>query len=226
VIASSAPPTVWGPARVLTGIVVLVVAAVIEATAVSIFDPDLSSLGAKLSLQAVLAATLVAIAFVAPMPSGAVPAAALGLRRPSRPAVAAAVIAIVAYILAVWALSFVISPDQEDVAEDLGVHESTAGAVLAGLLIVVAAPVSEEVFFRGFMFGGLRTRIWWPLAAIISSVLWAALHLSTSNFAAAAQLAVFGMILAWLYQRTSSLYPTIAVHMLNNAVAFAYLASR
>jgi membrane protease YdiL (CAAX protease family) len=39
------------------------------------------------------------------------------------------------------------------------------------------------------------------------------------------QLAVFGVILAWLYERTGSLWPTIAVHALNNALAFAILTS-
>jgi NADH-quinone oxidoreductase subunit H len=33
---------------------------------------------------------------------------------------------------------------------------SRGGTIAAGLLIVVAAPFSEEVFFRGFIFGGLR----------------------------------------------------------------------
>ena len=37
------------------------------------------------------------------------------------------------------------------------------------------------------------------------------------------QLSVFGVILAWLYERTGSIRPTIAVHMLNNAIAFAVL---
>jgi membrane protease YdiL (CAAX protease family) len=33
------------------------------------------------------------------------------------------------------------------------------------------------------------------------------------------------VILAWLYERTNSIWPTIAVHMLNNALAFALLTS-
>ena len=39
------------------------------------------------------------------------------------------------------------------------------------------------------------------------------------------QITVFGLWLSWLYERTGSIYPTIAVHMLNNAVAFTFLVA-
>jgi membrane protease YdiL (CAAX protease family) len=39
------------------------------------------------------------------------------------------------------------------------------------------------------------------------------------------QLAVLGVILAWVYERSGSIYPTIALHVLNNALAFAVLTS-
>ena len=39
------------------------------------------------------------------------------------------------------------------------------------------------------------------------------------------QLSIFGLALAWLYERTGSIWPTIAVHALNNAIAFALLTS-
>ena len=39
------------------------------------------------------------------------------------------------------------------------------------------------------------------------------------------QLSLFGVILCAVYERTGSIRPTIALHMLNNAIAFAVLAS-
>jgi membrane protease YdiL (CAAX protease family) len=39
------------------------------------------------------------------------------------------------------------------------------------------------------------------------------------------QLTVFGLALAWLYERTGSLWPPMALHVLNNALAFAVLTS-
>ena len=39
------------------------------------------------------------------------------------------------------------------------------------------------------------------------------------------QLAFLGFALCWLYEETGSIYPTIAIHALNNALAFAILTS-
>ena len=50
-------------------------------------------------------------------------------------------------------------PEQSDVADQLGFDSSTIAAIVAGLLIVVVAPFCEEIFFRGFFFAGLRSRL-------------------------------------------------------------------
>ena len=63
--AAAPAPTSWGPGQVALGVLALLLISVIEALIVSGFDPTLDSLAARLSLQAMLAATLIAIAFVA-----------------------------------------------------------------------------------------------------------------------------------------------------------------
>ena len=81
----------------------------------------------------------------------------------------------------------------------------------------------EELFFRGFMFAGLRNRMsLWPAAAI-SSILWASLHLSGGNLGVVAILAVFGLFLAWLYERSGTIWAGSSPHGLNNAIAVTYL---
>ena len=92
-------------------------------------------------------------------------------------------------------------------------------------LIVIVAPVSEEVFFRGFMFAGLRRSMPLWIAAVISAVVWGSLHLTGGNVGVAIQLAVFGVILAYLYERSGSLWAPIMAHGLNNAIAFLYLVT-
>ena len=65
-------------------------------------------------------------------------------------------------------------PEQNDVADQLGFDENTFAAIAAAVLIVVAAPICEEIFFRGFFFGGMRSRMpFWP-AALISAALFGA----------------------------------------------------
>jgi len=141
-------------------------------------------------------------------------------------AVGLAILAWLAYLTLAAALSPLLSPDQEDITRELGTDTGSAGSlVVAGLLIIVAAPISEELFFRGFMFAGLRRSIpLWP-AAVVSAVIWGSLHLGGGNVGVAIQLAVFGVILAWLYERSGTLWAPILVHTTNNTIAFVLLVT-
>ena len=88
--------------------------------------------------------------------------------------------------------------------------------VLNGVAIVVVAPVAEEVFFRGFVLGGLVAALGDLRAALVSSALFAAMHVSVGAFV---PLFAAGMLLAWLYLRTRSIWPPIAAHSTQNALA-------
>ena len=88
--------------------------------------------------------------------------------------------------------------------------------VINGLAIVVAAPVAEELFFRGFMLGGLAAAVGDLRAIVVSSALFAAMHASVGTFI---PLFMAGMLLAWLYVRTRSIWPPIAAHSAQNALA-------
>jgi membrane protease YdiL (CAAX protease family) len=94
--------------------------------------------------------------------------------------------------------------------------------MLAGVLV---APLVEELFFRGFVFAGLRPRYGWPKAAAISSALFALFHLQPL---AILPIFLLGYIFAFLYQRSRSLWPAILMHVLMNALALgsAYLAAK
>ena len=105
-------------------------------------------------------------------------------------------------------------PKQKDIAESFG------PTVLQILLIVIAAPVTEEVCFRGMLFGGLREKLPRIGAALICGLIFGALHAIT-GISAVPPLIVFGFLLALLYERTGSILPGILLHMLNNIVALA-----
>jgi CAAX protease family protein len=91
------------------------------------------------------------------------------------------------------------------------------------IFAAVVAPVVEELFFRGFLFGLYRRRqpVW--VAYLASSLLFTLLHLMPGqmNLPQMAGLSVgiflLAMLLAWLYQRTGSLYPGMVAHAVNNA---------
>lgn len=215
----------WGPSRAFLGLIALLVVGAAAAVAASAFDPDLDTIAATLALQAVLAASLVGVAFVVARPDrGLVSGARLGLRRPRRPFVGVTVLAYFVYVGCALIIAALIAPEQEDVTRELGADEGTLGAIGAGVLVVGAAPFTEEVFFRGFLFAGLRRGLPFAAAAVLSAGIWGLFHFTGADaWGVVLQLATFGVILAWLYERTGSIWPPIALHTFNNALAFALL---
>ncbi len=109
-------------------------------------------------------------------------------------------------------------PGQPDMSPVFG--DGIGGLLMALLLGGVVAPVAEEVFFRGYIQAGLRSR-WgarWGLVA--SSLLFAGVHLSPATLP---PLFVMGLVLGYLYERTDSLWPSILLHAANNSIAFIAL---
>jgi len=103
-------------------------------------------------------------------------------------------------------------PEQDDFADDLG------PLWIQILLIAIAAPIGEEVCFRGMLFGGLRERLPMWAAGLISAALFGLLHVTT-GISVVPPLISFGFLLALVYERTGSILPCILLHMLNNSVA-------
>lgn len=219
-------PGSWSVLTVLLGVLVAIVGIVIGIAIVAALDPDLESQAATIAAQVAVAAALIGAALIFaladPMP-GVRALTKLGLRHVGWVGLALGLAGWIAYVLAASQIAPFLQPEQEDVTRDLGVDESTLGLIVAAFVIVVLAPLSEEIFFRGFAFAGLRRRLsLWPAAAI-SSIGWAMLHLGPGNPGVVVQLALFGLVLAWLYEQTGSLWPPILAHGLNNAIAFTVL---
>jgi uncharacterized protein len=137
----------------------------------------------------------------------------LGVRRFRPPALKWMAAAIGAYLLfaALYSL-LIVQPEQKDIAEGFG------SVPVQVLLIVIAAPISEEVCFRGMLFGGLRRNFARLPAALLAGLIFGGLHALT-GISAVPPLMVFGFILCLLYEKTSSIVPGILLHMLNNSVA-------
>ena len=90
---------------------------------------------------------------------------------------------------------------------------------LAGFFIIVLlAPFAEEVFFRGFLLPAFANRWGFLAAAIISSGLFGISHVAPGSMVPAF---MSGMLFAWLYHRTGSLWNTTIAHGAQNALAFA-----
>lgn len=148
-------------------------------------------------------------------------AAALGLR-PARAAssVGWVVLGYVVFILvsALWTSALGIK-DHESIPIELGTRDS--GLALTGALVLtcVVAPVCEELFFRGFLYGALR-RHGVVIAALVTGIAFGLAHVASAPIGFIVPLATLGVILCLLYERTGSLYPCMALHALNNSIAF------
>ena len=99
--------------------------------------------------------------------------------------------------------------------------DSALLVVLLGILSLGLAPIMEETFFRGFLFGGLRGR--WGLlgAAFASGLLFALAHFSgQASLPLLPAIGMIGMLFAWGYYYTGSLFAPILAHFFFNLVAF------
>jgi membrane protease YdiL (CAAX protease family) len=92
------------------------------------------------------------------------------------------------------------------------------GLALALVLGAVVAPITEEIFFRGFLFRGLRKYYPFWFSSGLSALAFAAVHLVPG---AIVTIGAMGFLLAWLRERSGSIWPSIAMHMINNVIYFA-----
>jgi membrane protease YdiL (CAAX protease family) len=215
-------PWWYGPVAFICGAVVGLITAGVAWTVLGV---DSSSAAATISGTVLLDGSLVAVALLfasfvrRPRPWH------FGLRRTAFwPAVGWAALGIVSFYVFAAVYSVAFDPDVEQtVAEDLGAEDSTIGLVAAGFMIICVAPFAEEFFFRGFFYGALRTRFSVAVAAIIDGLVFGLIHFQggTDGALIVPPLAVLGVVFCLVYERTRSLYPCIALHAMNNSIAYA-----
>jgi hypothetical protein len=99
------------------------------------------------------------------------------------------------------------------------VYQTAGWLPLLIFALVVAAPVGEEIFFRGFLYRGLaESRLGPWIAILLTTLLWTAIHLQYDWFQLL-QVAALGCVLGWLRWKTGSTTLTIVLHAISNAVA-------
>jgi len=102
----------------------------------------------------------------------------------------------------------------------------TSATLLAAttLLVIAAAPITEEVIFRGFLCSALRENVGSRAAIVLSASVFALAH--PTPFAIF-PIFLLGLLLGWAFERTRTLAVPITIHMAHNAVTiFCLLISR
>ncbi len=124
----------------------------------------------------------------------------------------------IAFIIIIDALLYLLGqPIVVDFMSDI--YTSANPLWLMWLAIVIAAPVFEELFFRGFLLSGFASSFVGPIGAIIlTSLAWASVHLQYDIYGI---LTIFiaGLILGFARLKTNSIITTIMMHSLMNFIA-------
>jgi membrane protease YdiL (CAAX protease family) len=146
----------------------------------------------------------------------------LGLRRPQLSTVAWALAAVgLAYVgLGIYlVLVNVLNLDAlEPVStiDDDVIYDHVELVVLVTILAVVIAPITEEIFYRGFMFGGFAKRWGVPAAALLSGLIFAVAHIDVGSII---PFTIIGVVFALVYYRSRNLFSAWGAHVLFNAIA-------
>lgn len=154
----------------------------------------------------------------------------IGLRKPKAGDIVKGLIGFAAfYVLLIISLAIlgVFFPGLNDTQQDIGFNNlsGSGGRILALISLVLLPPLAEEVLARGYLFSGLRARLSFVRAGLITSLLFSFAHLQLGDggapvWGAAAATFVLSVVLVYLRETTGALYAGICVHMLNNLVAF------
>lgn len=98
-------------------------------------------------------------------------------------------------------------------------YQTAVSLPLLWFTIIIAAPLIEELFFRGFLFEGLRDSWMGSIGAVlVTSIAWAAIHVQYEVFQMV-MIGLLGVLMGIAKIKTRSLYITLAMHSLLNLIA-------
>ena len=107
-------------------------------------------------------------------------------------------------------------------AQQLGFSLDAAGLdlVLAGIGLVILAPVFEELIFRGYLFSQFRRYLTFPVTALLVSLVFAVAHMQVN---VGLDVFVLSLWMCFVREKTGSVWGTILMHMIKNGLAFTLL---
>lgn len=109
-----------------------------------------------------------------------------------------------------------------DQKQDVGFENaaSVSELILVFVALVLLVPFIEEVLFRGFLLKSFVANLGWVPAALFSSLLFGLAHLQINL---AIDTFLLGLVSAGLVHQTRSIWPSVLLHVIKNAVAFTLL---
>lgn len=107
------------------------------------------------------------------------------------------------------------TPEPQEVVKQLAGKPSLRQLIWPAIVIVITAPIAEELYFRGLIYPVLRARLGVDMAILVSALIFSMVHFSVFGLA---PIAIGGAGLAYLFQKSGSLVPAIVAHSTWNAL--------
>lgn len=131
-------------------------------------------------------------------------------------------------LVAISVVLTILIPDLNiDQQQDVGFDQliGSGEKLLALIGLVLLPPLGEEVLVRGYLYSGLRSKLKFVPAMLLTSLFFGAAHFQTDAsgslvWAVAADTFLLSLVLVYLREKTGVLYAAIGVHVLNNLVAY------
>lgn len=132
------------------------------------------------------------------------------------------VLAIIMILVFIGVRIFNYEPPETKALEILYQAKGTKLLFILTALVTIIGPIAEELFFRGFAYPVFRKKIGVRNAILVVSLIFAMLHMNIVSFF---PILVLGILLAYLYEKTGSIIPSIAVHIIHNSgvIFFVFL---
>jgi len=118
--------------------------------------------------------------------------------------------------------AFGIEPEQQDIINNVLSEDSLGVLAFMVFFGVLAAPIVEELIFRGFLQSAVRITCDKLQTVLTSGFIFALIHWNAHVFL---QIFILGLLLAYLFEITGSLVAPITVHICHNTVTLAFLIS-
>lgn len=126
------------------------------------------------------------------------------------------VILLVGAVIIVILTSFIGNTWENSKTESLQQNVTFLTVLIAFVSAAVISPIYEELFYRGFLYRWLRTRIGFYGAIAISSTIFTVVHIPAYNVMPVNFFS--GVIFALAYERTNSIWPSVLIHGITNGI--------
>lgn len=126
------------------------------------------------------------------------------------------VILLVGAVIIVILTSFIGNTWENSKTESLQQNLTFLTVFIAFVSAAVISPIYEELFYRGFLYRWLRTRIGFYGAIVISSTIFTIVHIPAYNVMPVNFFS--GIIFALAYERTNSIWPSVLIHGITNGI--------